>query len=113
MGIYAKNREEWVMTDLASMANKGTSVAFYDTLGPETVEFVINQTELTTISCSANYLDALIEKKAKNPKLSLQNLVSFDEITQATSVKAQKVGINLYTFQQVQETGKKLKNYKQ
>jgi long-subunit acyl-CoA synthetase (AMP-forming) len=34
MGIYAKNREEWVLTHLANMKNSITSVAFYDTLGP-------------------------------------------------------------------------------
>ena len=41
MGIYAKNREEWTFTDLAAMSASGTIVAFYDTLGPAAVEFVI------------------------------------------------------------------------
>ena len=35
MGIYAKNREEWVLTDLANTLNTVTTIAFYDTLGPE------------------------------------------------------------------------------
>ena len=34
MGIYAKNREEWIFTDLATVAQSGTTIAFYDTLGP-------------------------------------------------------------------------------
>jgi long-chain acyl-CoA synthetase len=34
LGIYAKNRPEWVLCDLASTAINGTSIAFYDTLGP-------------------------------------------------------------------------------
>jgi long-subunit acyl-CoA synthetase (AMP-forming) len=34
MGIYGKNRPEWVLTDLASATLGGTTVAFYDTLGP-------------------------------------------------------------------------------
>jgi len=33
MGIYAKNREEWCTSYLASMSVGGTIVAFYDTLG--------------------------------------------------------------------------------
>ena len=41
MGIYAKNREEWVMTDIANMYNSVSTIAFYDTLGPKAVEFVI------------------------------------------------------------------------
>ena len=42
MGIYAKNREEWVIADIGNMKNSVTTVAFYDTLGPAAVEFVIN-----------------------------------------------------------------------
>ena len=34
MGVYAKNRPEWVLTDLAAATLGGTTVAFYDTLGP-------------------------------------------------------------------------------
>lgn len=46
MGIYSKNREEWSTTHLASMSLSGTTVAFYDTLGPAAVEFVLSQTKL-------------------------------------------------------------------
>ena len=56
MGVYSKNREEWILTDMATIRQSGTTVAFYDTLGPAAVQFVINQTGLTTISCSSNYL---------------------------------------------------------
>jgi long-chain acyl-CoA synthetase len=41
MGIYAKNREEWTLSDMASMRQSGTTIAFYDTLGASAVEFVI------------------------------------------------------------------------
>jgi len=42
MGIYAKNREEWSVTHLANLSLSGTTVAFYDTLGPQAVEFVLS-----------------------------------------------------------------------
>ena len=41
MGIYSKNREEWAFTALATQRQSGTVVAFYDTLGPSGVEFII------------------------------------------------------------------------
>lgn len=56
MGIFAKNREEWILTDIANMINSVVTIAFYDTLGPAAVEFVIKQTNLTSITCSGNYL---------------------------------------------------------
>ena len=63
MGIYAKNREEWAFTDLATIRQSGTTVAFYDSLGPSAVEFVIRQTKLATISCEVRYLRILITLK--------------------------------------------------
>jgi long-subunit acyl-CoA synthetase (AMP-forming) len=41
MGILSKNRWEWTATELASVRQSGTTVAFYDTLGPNSIEFII------------------------------------------------------------------------
>ena len=51
MGIYGINRYEWQTTNLANMFNDVTTVAFYDTLGPAAIAFVIEQTQLTSVSC--------------------------------------------------------------
>jgi long-chain acyl-CoA synthetase len=64
MGIYAKNREEWTFTDLAVLRQSGTVIAFYDTLGPSSVEFVIRQTRVATISCQLQSLRPLIMLKS-------------------------------------------------
>jgi long-chain acyl-CoA synthetase len=55
-GIWSKNREEWNVTEFASMYLNSTIVGFYDSMGDSAVEFILNQTELTTIFCSAAYL---------------------------------------------------------
>ena len=49
LGIFAKNREEWTVADLACMRNSVTIVPFFYSLGAEALTFVINQTELTTM----------------------------------------------------------------
>jgi long-subunit acyl-CoA synthetase (AMP-forming) len=35
LGIYSKNREEWTISELASVCQSGTTIAIYDTLGPQ------------------------------------------------------------------------------
>jgi len=40
MGIQAKNRKEWCLVHLANMHQSTTTVAFYDTLGPEATRFI-------------------------------------------------------------------------
>ena len=70
IGLYAKNREEWVVTDIASILAGFASVTLYDTLGKEFIEYIMNQTELKTLVLSLdkivyNYLRILNIFKVK------------------------------------------------
>jgi long-chain acyl-CoA synthetase len=62
-GVWSKNREEWNVTEFASMQLNSTIVGFYDSMGDSAVEFILNQTELTTIFCSAAYLSKITALK--------------------------------------------------
>jgi long-chain acyl-CoA synthetase len=42
LGLYSKNREEWVTTDIACMLCGVTSVPLYDTLGKESMEYILD-----------------------------------------------------------------------
>jgi long-chain acyl-CoA synthetase len=59
MGIQAKNRREWVLTHVADFHQKITTVALYDTLGVDAIRFVVNQTQLSTIAVSIEYVKKL------------------------------------------------------
>lgn len=106
MAIYAKNREEWILSDLATMCQSGTTIPLYDTLGPSAVEFVIKQTNLTSISCAGNYLRTLIMLKTQGRAPSLANLISFDTFDEDIKADAQKVGLNVYHIQTVIAAGR-------
>lgn len=40
IGIQSKNRKEWVLTNIAGMYSKVTSVALYDTLGHDAIIYI-------------------------------------------------------------------------
>jgi long-chain acyl-CoA synthetase len=40
LGLYSRNRPEWVIAEQACFCAGGTTVPFYDTLGADTVECV-------------------------------------------------------------------------
>ena len=42
VGIWFLNRGEWLKTQLAGMHHKVTVVGFYDAMGEEQVEFILN-----------------------------------------------------------------------
>ena len=42
LGIQSKNRKEWVLTHCADIHQNITTIALYDTLGPDATKFVID-----------------------------------------------------------------------
>jgi len=55
-----------------------TNAAMYDTLGPEAITFVLKQTELTTVSTTASYVETFVSLKKEGSAQSLKNLVIWD-----------------------------------
>lgn len=42
IALYAKNREEWVVSDFGCMLTNITVVTLYDTLGKESIEYILD-----------------------------------------------------------------------
>lgn len=73
--------------DLACLRNSVTIVPFFDSLGPDALGFVINQTELVTMCVEKNNLDLLLKlKQTKCP--TLKNIVLFEQATEEQRKKA-------------------------
>jgi len=69
LGIYSINRPEWMITHHAADAHSLCLVPLYDTLGPEAVQFIINQADLRVVCCSGD--------KVKGVRKMLSFLCSF------------------------------------
>ena len=46
IAIFSKNREEWTITDLAASMTNVTVVTLYDTLGKDSIDFILNQCKI-------------------------------------------------------------------
>ena len=78
LGIYSRNRVEWMIADLGSHANSVTVVTIYDTLGDQAIEFILEQTQLTTVVIEEKGLEKIL-KLAKEKKVGkLQHLILLD-----------------------------------
>ncbi|EIE89627.1 hypothetical protein G6F47_004463 [Rhizopus delemar] len=116
IGIWSVNRPEWTIADLALSAYSLYTIALYDTLGPDTVEFVINHAEIETVICSGDHIADLLKIKHKLPKL--KTIISMDRIneisqqgvaskTEIIKAWAAEKDINLIDFETVELLGKK------
>mgnify|MGYP000872322690 CR=1 FL=1 len=108
VGVYSKNREEYTTLFVTCALFGLTMIPIYDTLGPDSVSFVFQQTNLTTLFCSNNYLDSLF-KGAKEKKLNkVSTIVCFEKVEKEKVAEAQGLGISLIVWDTVLEKGRKL-----
>lgn len=49
IGIYAKNRPEWIMVECAAYNFNNVLVPLYETLGPNACSFILNQAEIELV----------------------------------------------------------------
>ena len=62
LGIYSKNRPEWLYAYFGAVRDSITIVTVYDTLGDIALEYIFNQTKLTTIVAEASVLNKIFKK---------------------------------------------------
>lgn len=105
VGIYSVNRVEWTVTEQACSMFSIVTCALYDTLGPDTCAFIINQTGMSLVVCDTSDKVQLLLDKADSMK-SLKTIVVMDKISESNISSAQKHGIKLVPFSKVKENGK-------
>lgn len=105
IGIYSKNRPEWLIVEHAIYTFNNVSVPLYETLGLDACIFIINQAELQLVVCdSINKANQLLEKHNDCPKL-LYLIVMEDQILQNDVKNAEEKGIRLMTFAELEKLG--------
>lgn len=75
MGIYSKNKIEWIIAYLGSHSNSANVVTIYDTLGEKAMEYILGQTEFETILIEACCLskNLKLKKRKKNKQIKKLN----------------------------------------
>jgi long-chain acyl-CoA synthetase len=75
ISIYAANRYEWFLADLACGAYAITNTALYDNLGSDITKYILELTTSPLVVCSKDKIPILLSLKKQFPK-ELENLIS-------------------------------------
>ncbi|KAF9145643.1 hypothetical protein BGX30_007767 [Mortierella sp. GBA39] len=116
LGIWSHGRPEWFITEMSCNTYNLVSVALYDTLGADAVEYIVNHADIQIVVSSANHIAAMLENADKLPQLkaivsmdSLHDTVPVPGATSASQVLrawgAEK-GIKVYDFHEIENLGK-------
>lgn len=106
VGIYSRTREEWLLTDIACWMSTVANVPLYDTLGEESINWIFEQTLLTTIFLSNDGIPKIAKIIKKGTIKTLKNIVCYDEVTEEAKKIADSVGLNVIRFEELIKLGK-------
>ncbi|KAF8742705.1 hypothetical protein AX14_002515 [Amanita brunnescens Koide BX004] len=108
VGIWSQNRPEWQIVDIALQSYQKVSVSLYDTLGHDSVEYIINHAYITVVFSTSDHLPALLTLADKTPQVKL--LVSIDgmspEVKNALEQWGGKIGIKVMELSELEAFGK-------
>jgi len=99
-----KNCTEWILGEHAAYALGATTVPFYDTLGPDTVHFILAQTHLRSVLCTRAQLSALVKAKGEDTP-HFHNVIVIDGVTPEAAHLAQEAHLNLISLAKVEAVG--------
>jgi len=114
VGLWCQNRPEWQVVDLGCMSQALYTVSLYDTLGPETTEFIINHSQLAAVATSVNHIPTLLKLAPRCPTLKI--IISLDPLTSGSELPgtskadilnalASEVGIQVVYIRDVEAMG--------
>ena len=106
LGIYSRNKKEWLLLYLGTMRDRITIVAIYETLGDKSTEF-LEQTQLITIVIEIKSPKKIYELVKRNKTFKLKNSLVIDkEDDEKTAKNLELLGFTLYCWEDVVEIGK-------
>ena len=104
LGFYSVNREEALVTEVSGWSQSLTTVFLYDTLGPDSLEYIINHSEISVLVASEDKINKILAVSSKCPTLKYIIILPTTKKTdfQSSTVK-------LLNYREVMEMVKKKK----
>ncbi|KAL2258006.1 hypothetical protein VTK26DRAFT_8847 [Humicola hyalothermophila] len=113
VGLWAQNRPEWQITELALLSQSLFPVSLYETLGPEATEYIVNHSSLACVACSLPHIPTLLKLAPRLPTLKI--IISLDpleagEMTghskrELLNATAAQHGIQIFSMAEVEALG--------
>ncbi|XP_056153734.1 long-chain-fatty-acid--CoA ligase 5 [Lampris incognitus] len=107
IGIFAQNRPEWIIGELACYTYSMVAVPLYDTLGPDALMFIIDQAEISTVLCDKQTrAEILLQNREKGQTPVLKTIVIMDSFDSELVKRGATCGVNILSMRDVEVLGK-------
>ncbi|KAL1282571.1 hypothetical protein QQF64_001374 [Cirrhinus molitorella] len=106
IGIFAQNRPEWTISELACYTYSLVAVPLYDTLGTEAISYIIDKATISTVICDIADKARLILDCVSGRKHSITTIVIMESFDSELIAQAQQKGIEVLSLKELEAIGK-------
>ena len=107
LGIFSRNKKEWLLSFLGAMKDSITIVTIYETLGDLAIQFILEQTQLITIVIETKALKKILDLAKQNKIGNLKNLIVIEkEDDEETCKQLEELGLKTYSWEEIEQKGK-------
>lgn len=106
IGIFSKNREEWLVTQQACFSQSLVIVSFYETLGRDSIRFVADHSEISIAVCNPESLSKMFEVIEGNKGCkAIKHLIVMGTVDDDSKKRSDQLGVALLAFEDVEKDG--------
>ncbi|XP_057187402.1 long-chain-fatty-acid--CoA ligase 1a isoform X1 [Triplophysa rosa] len=106
IGIFAQNRPEWTISELACYTYSLVAVPLYDTLGTEAISYIIDRAVISTVICDMADKARLILGCVSGRQHSIKTIAIMEDFDSELTAQAQQIGIEILRMKELEAIGK-------
>uniref|UniRef100_A0A674CWK2 Arachidonate--CoA ligase n=1 Tax=Salmo trutta TaxID=8032 RepID=A0A674CWK2_SALTR len=103
IGVFAQNRPEWIISELACYTYSMVVVPLYDTLGPDAIRYIINTADIITVICDKpEKAQVLLGNVERQDTPGLKRIILMDPFDPALLEQGEGCGVIVQSMQDVE-----------
>ncbi|XP_038627911.1 long-chain-fatty-acid--CoA ligase 6 isoform X1 [Tachyglossus aculeatus] len=107
IGVFAQNRPEWIISELACYTYSMVVVPLYDTLGPGAIRYIINTADIATVICDKpEKATLLLEHVERKDTPGLKFIILINAFGNDLKERGKKCGVLIQSMQEVEDIGR-------
>ncbi|XP_025901879.1 long-chain-fatty-acid--CoA ligase 6 [Nothoprocta perdicaria] len=111
IGVFAQNRPEWIISELACYTYSMVVVPLYDTLGPGAIRYIINTADISTVICDKpEKARVLLDHVERRETPGLSNIILMEPLEKELQERGVRCGVRVQAMRHVEERGRECRH---
>ncbi|XP_040848047.1 long-chain-fatty-acid--CoA ligase 5 isoform X2 [Ochotona curzoniae] len=107
IGIFAQNRPEWVISELACYTYSMVAVPLYDTLGADAIVYIVNKADINTVICDTPQKASVLLGNVENGLTpGLKIIILMDPFDEDLKQRGEKCGVEILSIFDAENLGR-------